>query len=316
MHLYYTPQGAGNTTLKEISKIKKIKEEPFRLEGDIQTLFENNLLEIMELIVVKREFTIEDKRIDTLAYNEQTKAFTIIEFKRAKNISVIDQGFTYLSLMLKNKAEFIVEYNEQLKKNLQRKDIDWEQTRVAFVSQSFTDQQIQALDFKDLPIELWKVTQYESGIIAITTIAKSKTAPSIKKIIQEKEETKAIANEIKVYTEEDHLANISEEIVELYEKFKAAIVTLIDGVEIKPQKHYISFKKGGNVVDIAIRKSSLVLWINSKKDTINDFKGISRNVAGLGHQGNGDYEINIKDDRELEYIMSLIKQHLIAKNLI
>lgn len=121
---------------------------------------------------------------------------------------------------------------------------------------------------------------------------------------------------IKVYTEEDQIANTKEELAELYEKFETAIINLIDGVEIKPQKHYIAFKKRKNVVAIAIRKRSLVLWINAKKGTIDDFKGISRNVAGLGHQGNGDYEINVKDDRELEYIMSLIKQHLIAKNLI
>ena len=45
-----------------------------------------------------------------------------------KNSSVIDQGFTYLGLMLENKADFMVEYNEQLKRNLKRDDVDWSQT--------------------------------------------------------------------------------------------------------------------------------------------------------------------------------------------
>jgi hypothetical protein len=57
-------------------------------------------------------------------------------------------------------CNFIVEYNEQLKKNLQRTDLDWTQTRVAFVSPSFTENQILATNFKDIAIELWEVKRY------------------------------------------------------------------------------------------------------------------------------------------------------------
>jgi hypothetical protein len=56
-----------------------------------------------------------------LAYDAQACAFIIIEYKRDKNISVVDQGFTYLSLMLENKADFIVEYNESLKRKTEKR---------------------------------------------------------------------------------------------------------------------------------------------------------------------------------------------------
>jgi len=92
--------------------LSELKEKQFKLEKDIQKVFEQNLNSIMGLLLVKSEFTIKNKRIDTLAYDEQSCAFIIIEYKRDKNISVIDQGFTYLSLMLENKADFIVDYNE------------------------------------------------------------------------------------------------------------------------------------------------------------------------------------------------------------
>ncbi len=45
----------------------------------------------MGLLFVKSEFTIKNKRIDTLAYDKQTKAFIIIEYKRDKNFIVVDQ---------------------------------------------------------------------------------------------------------------------------------------------------------------------------------------------------------------------------------
>lgn len=43
---------------------------------------------------------------------------------------------------------------------------------------------------------------------------------------------------------------------------------------------------------------------------IDDAKGVTRNVSQIGHYGNGDYEIKVTDTRNLEYIMSLIKQVL------
>lgn len=108
----------------QVGKLTEIKENPFRLEKDIQKVFEANIFSIMGLELVKSEFTIKNKRIDTLAFDKQNGAFIIIEYKRDKNISVVDQGFTYLSLMLENKADFIVEYNESLKQNLKREDVD------------------------------------------------------------------------------------------------------------------------------------------------------------------------------------------------
>ena len=169
----------------QTGKLKEVKEKLFKLEKDIQKVFETNLSAIMGLELVKSEFTIKNKRIDTLAYDKQACAFIIIEYKRDRNISVVDQGFTYLSLMLENKADFIIEYNESLKRNLKREDIDWSQTRVAFVSPSFTENQIQATNFKDIGIELWEVKQYENDTIAIRLIKKSISAESIKPITQQ-----------------------------------------------------------------------------------------------------------------------------------
>ena len=103
--------------INQTGKLKEVKEKPFKLEKEIQKLFEANVFSIMGLELVKSEFTIKNKRIDTLVFDKQSGAFIIIEYKRDKNISVVDQGFTYLSLMLENKADFIVEYNESLKQN-------------------------------------------------------------------------------------------------------------------------------------------------------------------------------------------------------
>ena len=290
-------------------KLEQIKEKPFKLERDIQNLFEQNLPLIMGLELVKSEFSIKSKRIDTLAYDPQSKAFVIIEYKRDRNASVVDQGFTYLSLMLQNKADFILEYNEGLGKMLARDGVDWSQTRVVFVSTDFTENQKEATNFKDLAIELWEFKRFENGTVAISPIRKTKSAESIKPITQTNIELKEVTNEIKVYTEEDLLRGKSEEVIELYEKFKSSILNLADGIEVRPQKFYIAFKIGNNnVCDFEIQKNGLKLTINIKRGNLDDPKNITRDISSVGHLGNGDYEVKVADDKNLEYIMSLVKQ--------
>ncbi|MCK0131598.1 DUF5655 domain-containing protein [Flavobacteriaceae bacterium F08102] len=301
MHLY---------SLKSKDSIDIIKEKPFKLEREIQSLFENNLNELMGLQLVKSEFSIKNKRIDTLAYDRQSDAFIIIEYKRSKNISVVDQGFTYLSLMLENKADFIIEYNETLKQNIKRTDVDWSQTRVVFVSTGFTENQKTATNFKDIAIELWEVKRYENNLISVNQIKKSKSAESIKPITSSNNQLEAVTKEIKVYTEEDHTANKSDDIIELYETFRDAIVNLADDIDIEPKKLYIAFKKNKNIADIVILKKGIKLFINKTKGTLDDPKSLMRDVSTTGHWGNGDYELVIKNTANLEYIMSLIKQAL------
>ncbi len=295
---------------KTKSSITLLKEVPFKFEKDIQNLFESQLSELLGLQLVKSEFTIKNKRIDTLAFDSENKAFIIIEYKRSKSNSVVDQGFTYLNLMLENKADFIVEYNESCKDSIQRKDVDWSQTRVIFVSTSFTENQKLATNFKDIAIELYEVKQYEGGIIAINPIKKSSSATSIQPLTEKDEAIKNVTREIKVYSEEDHLANKSEEITELYEAYKDAILNLADNIEIQARKDYIAFKKNSNIADITIQRKGLKMWINLKKGNLDDPKKITRDVSETGHWGNGDYELLIIDTDNLEYIMSLVKQAL------
>lgn len=300
MHLFT----AHATTLAPLS------EKPFKLEKEIQTLFESNLSTISGFTLVKSEFTIKNRRIDTLAFDDENKSFVIIEYKRDRNYSVVDQGVSYLNLMLEYKAEFIVEYNERLNKNLKRNDVDWSQSKVIFVAPSFSDDQKQSTNFKDFAIELWECKRF-NDIIIINPIAKSKSAPSIKQIKPQEIDNNALINiikEVQTYDEYYHLENKSDDIKELYQEFKTAILNLSDDINIKVTKVYIGFKTKSNVCSVSILKDGLKLWINAKNGTLKDEKGLSRDVSNIGHHGLGDYELKIKNSEHKEYIMSLIKQ--------
>ncbi len=293
-------------------KLNSINEQPFKLEKDIQNLFEKNLQTISNLKFVKSEFAVKDYRIDTLAYDTEANAFVIIEYKKSSNLSVIDQGVTYLNLMLEYKANFIIEYNESCKENLKRNQIDWSQSRIIFVAPAFTEYQKQSTNFKDLPIELWEIKKFENNLISINPVKKSKSAPTISNVQKNKNSTLAkVTREIVVYDEAYHLKDHSDDVLELYDSFKNAILTLSPDLEITPQKLYIAFKRGkNNIVSIHLQNQSLKMWINAKKGFLDDLKNITKDVSQLGHWGTGDYEIIVSDSKYLEYIMSLIKQLL------
>jgi len=292
-----------------LNKLTYIKEKPFKLEKEIQDLTEENLSAVFGLQFVKSELALNNFRIDTLAFDKESNSFVIIEYKRDKNFSVIDQGYAYLSLMLNNKADFILEFNENLDKTLKRTDVDWSQSRVLFVSPAFTNYQREAINFKDLPIELWEVKRFENKTVSYEQIQKAGAQESIKTISKSDATIDKIAKEIKVYSEDEHLKRATAETKDLYNKTKSAILNF-EGIAVKPKKKYIAFVAGRNVVDFVIQKNALKLHINLKKGELDDPKKITRDVSQLGHYGNGDYEIQISNDNDLEYIMSLIKQSL------
>jgi predicted transport protein len=270
---------------------------------------ESNLKLILGLEFVKSEFSLNNFRIDTLAFDKESNAFVIIEYKRDKNFSVIDQGYAYLSLMLNNKADFILEFNENLNKTLKRTDVDWSQSRVLFVSPAYTNYQREAINFKDLPIGIWEVKRFENNTISFEQIQKAGAQESIKTISKSDQTIDNVAKEIKVYSEQEHLENVNEDIKELYEKMKNAILNF-DNVEIKPKKKYIAFVSGRNVIDIHPQRKALKMWINMSIGELDDPKGLTRDVSSTGHWGNGDFELQINSDEDFEYILSLIKQSI------
>ena len=193
-------------------------------------------------------------------------------------------------------------------KNLKRENIDWSQSRVIFISPQFTKYQKQAINFKDLPIELWEISKYENNTILFNQLKSPETSESIIKVSKRSDIVQRVSREIKIYTEDDHLQKIPEDIIETYKELKERILDLGDNIEIRPRKNYIGFIANTNFVDIHTQKSQIKIWINLTKGKLNDPKNLIRDVSKIGHWGNGDYEIIMKPDLDLDYIMTLIKQ--------
>jgi predicted transport protein len=288
--------------------VSPISEKDFALEKEVQTIVERNMQSIFNVEFVTSEFYLSNLRIDSIGFDKNSNSFVIIEYKKDRNLSVIDQGYAYLSLLLNNKAEFILVYNERNETIIKKDDVDWSQSKVIFVSPQFTTYQRKAIEFRDLPIELWEVKLFSNNTILFNQIQAPEKSESITKISQRSEIVNKVSKEIKTYDENYHFERSSNEIVPLFREVKEAILSIGSDITSKPTAKYIAFVRQSNFVALILYKSSLLIVLNLKKGNLNDPKKIARDVSNVGHWGNGDYEIKLENSNDLGYILTLIRQ--------
>ncbi len=293
----------------EENNLSLIKKVDFNNERELQRLTENNLEELFNLKFIATEFQVDNLRIDTLAYDGETNSFVIIEYKNVKNYSVIDQGYSYLSLLLNNKAEFVLKFNQVFNKNKGKEDFDFTQTRVMFISPSYTTYQLKSVEFSDIAFELWKVSKFSNGTVLFDKVNNTNTTASIKQVTNSDKNKQKVNKEIKKYTEEDTLKGKSDDIISLYENLKEYISSQYDDIEIVHLKYYLVFKVNNKIIaSLSVLAKSLKTWINLKDSDISDPDNRIRNVSNIGHHGVGDYELSITSGDDFYYFNRLFKQ--------
>ena len=209
--------------------------------------------------------------------------------------------------MLERKADFLLQYNIKTKSSLAIEDIDWSQSKIIFVSPIYTVYQLNATDFKNIPVDLVKLTRYEDDIIEIDFIKKTSNVKV--QDIQMESIQNDVNKEIIVYTEEDHLSKVSDNIKRVYEELKTRILEL-DDIDVEAKKLYIAFKGIRNIADIELHKNKLKIYINMKRGSLNDPLKLTKDISGIGHWGNGDYCIIIDKKDDIDNVIPLIKQSL------
>lgn len=290
------------------NKLTPIKKVEIKKERDLQNITEANLNQIFNLRFIASEFQVDNFRIDTLAFNEETNAFVIIEYKKNQNYSVIDQGYSYLSILLNNKAEFILKYNENSKESIGKNDVDWSQSTILFVAPKFNTYQLKAIEFNDIPFELWEISKFSNNTLLFNKINTSNSNASIKTVSNITPTTNEVNKEIKVYSEEDHILNKSEDAQDFYREFKDRIFNEFPNSEIYYTKYYFGFKNNNTIFCTCILQQNLIKVWFTVKGKLDDYKNLTRDVSNIGHHGLGNYEIKIPIGSDLNYPLSLIKQ--------
>lgn len=278
---------------------------------EIQQIIGNdkNMAEMFGFKFIKNELHVKNRFIDTLAYDEDNKSFVIFEYKKDRNKSVIDQGYTYLSLMLDNRSDFVLEYINNTKKvHLTKNDFDWSQSRVIFLSPEFTDYQVGATNFKDLPFKLYKIRKYKNDEVSIDEIKPTSTAPSLRSLktggIIEK-----VGDALKVYTLDYHLERIKDETIkERVNELRENILKIDESIKEYYTKYSIVFKT--TIAFSAIYCQPKQFWVdiklNKKELNVNGFKEKGLDIRP--HKDEFWTHIRIERDFDLNLLLNLVKK--------
>lgn len=294
------------------NNLVEIHEESFNLEKTIQTLVEKNLDSIFSgLEFVETEFQIDDLRPDTIAFDSEKKSFVIIEYKNIQNLSLIDQGVSYYQLLHDRKENFVLLYNKKMNKTADVSDINWDETRVIFISPEYTKYQKRASGFQGLPIELYEIKKYQDSMLSLNRIGDSQ--------IQTTDLTKSTKPRITLseYLEEDYLAGKyhnqfpTEETKKLWSQLREAIENTFDDVEFRQKKIYGGYylrDDGSSVCTLEATKNKIVLNYSTSDMNLIETSEFVEDVSKVGHHGIGNFRSVIETNEDISKAIPLIQK--------
>ncbi len=226
-----------------------------------------------------------------------------------------------------NRADFILEFNENMESNLKKGGVDWSQSKILFLANSFNTHQKQAINFKDRSMELWEVKKYDNGTIlynqlkpldaaeSITTVSKSDTIKDVSK------EIKDVSKEVKKrYSADDVLKKKWKKTYELYNSLKEKILEFEPRLEENFTKVYIGFQiNQRNVMEVYQQKEKIkVFFLRTNQRFFprthpKDLKKteeieVKYRETSMKHHNYHLSFINVNELSEIDFAMVVIKQ--------
>ncbi len=259
------------------TKLLAIKEKDFAKESQLHGLIEDNLETLFGLEFIAHEFPVDGYFIDTLAFDRESNTFVILEYKKDKSFSVVDQGIHYLQLMFKHKEAFLLELSKKRGQLIDdKKAVNWPQARVMFLARSFTPYQIGSSGLRNFPIELWQAALYENDILELSQVKTEKTSESISKLVKD-EEVEKITEQVEDVTVDEHRQRADDSLQGVFDALRENILNLDSAIVEKPVRHYIGYKTHGtNFVSLTVKKNRIIVGIRLKQPEPSSLKVTKR----------------------------------------
>ncbi|MED0703073.1 DUF5655 domain-containing protein [Aeribacillus composti] len=283
--------------------VSELEGTSLTIEKSLQTLIERNLETFLGVRFLASEYSTgktHGGRIDTLGIDENNSP-VIIEYKRAVNENVINQGLYYLDWLLDHKAEFTLMVMRKYGNDL-ADAIDWTNPRLLCIAGGFTKYDEHAVQQINRNIELYQYKFYKDGFLLLDLVNATTAQPLLEV------ENHINSSKPGYKTVSEYLEQSSTELKDRFEAIKAYIMALGDDVQMAVLKYYIAFKRIKNFVCLEVHPQTekIVLFLIVNPDEIELEPGFSRDVRNIGHIGTGDLEVSIYNDEDFEKAKRLI----------
>jgi predicted transport protein len=296
--------------------ISELKGSSVALEKSLQTLIENNLETFLGVKFLASEFiTSNGHRMDTLGIDENGSP-VIIEYKRATNENIINQGLFYLDWLMDHKRDFEWLVLERFGKE-QAKNVDWTTPRLICIAGDFTKYDSHAVNQMKRNIELIRYRRFGNDLLllelltSVATVSRqTQTTQQIDLLGIEEATQPELRTRSKQKTISQYLIDADLELTDLYENIRSYLLALGDDVHIKILEHYIAFRKLKNFVCVEVKPQirHIKLFLKVNPETIPLEEGFTRDVRKTGHFGTGDLEIIVKNRADFDKAKPLIER--------
>lgn len=285
--------------------VQELQGSSVAVEKALQELIETNLDEFLGIRFMATEHSTGKThagRIDTLGLDENNSP-VIIEYKRATNENVINQGLFYLDWLLDHRADFTLLAMRKLGPDIQTK-IDWSSPRLLCIAGNYTKYDEHAVQQISRNIELYKYQQYQ-GFLVLELMNATTGGVDVAGHGGVATSTPS-SSSVKTVTEQQEQA--PSDLRNLFSALEAYLLALGSDVTKRTLKLYVAFRRIKNFacVEFRTQRGHLLVFVKVDPKTITLENGFTRDVSAIGHFGTGDLEITIATQDDLEKAKPLI----------
>lgn len=291
-------------------KVTELPGTSVALEKSLQERIEKNLETFMGVRFLASEYStgpVHGGRIDTLGIDENGSP-VIIEYKRATNENVINQGLFYLDWLMDHQGEFKWLVQEKYSELVET--IEWSSPRLICIAGGFTKYDLNAVSQINRIIELHRYVRYGDDLLLLDWVnaaAVASKASSSKSL--------AVSPGEKSYKGfVEYLAQADQELKDLYEQLCEELRALGDDVQEKQLLYYRAFKRLKNFACVEVKPTGqkILVYVKGNPDALDLEEGFSRDVRTIGHFGTGEVELTIASTSDLQKALPLIEQSYAA----
>ena len=274
------------------------------LEKSLQTLIESNLETFLGVRFLASEFSTGREhggRMDTLGLDENGCP-VIIEYKRATNMNVINQGLFYLDWLMTHRGDFEMLVLKTFGQDAAQ-SVEWNNPRLICIAGDFSRYDEHAIKQMNHNIELIRYMRFGDDLLLLEQVnAVSATANG------STVSTPSASSRTRTKTVSDYLEQADQELTDRFEAVREYLENLGDDVQTKTLKNYFAFKRIKNFacVEVHTRTRNLLVYVKVDPDSIELEEGFTRDVRNIGHFGTGELEIVIKSAADFERAKPLL----------
>jgi hypothetical protein len=232
------------------NQVRELSGDALQVERSLQLLFEANLEPLLGIRFLATEHStgpVHGGRIDTLGLDEDDCP-VILEFKRAVNENVINQGLFYLDWLLDHRKEFQWLVMEKLGAEIAA-NVDWSAPRLICIAGDFTRYDQHAVKQIARNIELIRYRRFDTGLLMLELVhapkqARSSSTSSAVEPTPTPPSTEEAHDDPYISSRIDYrLARADPALRDLFEAVRQYVVGLGDDVQVKELKNYVAFKR-------------------------------------------------------------------------